>query len=57
MSTDAALVFEQPIAANRRATDLRMALLLIPVAICLFSVVLAVEFPAFAAAVAILGAE
>jgi hypothetical protein len=57
MSTDAVLPLEKIIEKEIRAADLRGALLLIPVAICMFTILLAVEFPAFASAVTLVGME
>jgi hypothetical protein len=58
MPTDAALALKSGIARKRAdATDLRTAIFLVPVALCLLSIIVAFESPAFAAAIAMLGAE
>ena len=58
MPTDAALALENGIIAEKpNAVDLRTAILLIPVALCLLSILLAVESSAFAAAIAMMGVE
>lgn len=50
MPTDAALALENRMAATKaNATDVPTSILLIPVALCLLSILLAVESPAFAA--------
>jgi hypothetical protein len=58
MSANLTLAFEKKFEAqNTEAKDIWAVLLLVPTAMCLFSILLAVESPAFASAVTLLGLE
>jgi hypothetical protein len=58
MPIEAAVALQNGIAAKKAAAvDLRSAIFLIPLAMCLLSIILAIKSPAFAAAVAMIGAD
>ena len=58
MSIITALVLETAVEAKKtEAKDVRAVVFLIPVGLCLFSMLIAAEFPTFAGAIAFTGLE